>query len=236
MPFNAFLLTLATLGPNPHIYPLSPAIKCPIIAVDSSEFPAGAAWGKEARVVAETWFSTITQLLSTDGHDPLTGKFKGGAYRAPKVISLILKPKIDPPAYASGSAITINGEWITAHPDDLGMIVHELTHVIQQYPRNEHNTGWLVEGIADYIRWWRYEPELHAGKGRTKIDPEKSKYTDAYRTTAVWLAWAGRKYNLALVPCLDLALRNAEDPMPEFVRVTGKDADTLWKEFVDEVK
>ncbi len=234
---NAFLVTLAALAPgepNRHVYPLAPALASPIISTDIAEFPAGKAWSIEARDLASRWFGTITSLLATDGRDPLTGKPKGKPYIAPKVITLIFKPKIDPPAYASGTAITINGEWITSNPGDLGMVIHELTHVIQAYPRNEHNTGWLVEGIADYIRWWRYEPELHAGRGRTKIDPQKSSYTDGYRTTAMWLAWIGKRYHMAIVPCLDRVLRDAEDPMPEFKRVTGKTADELWTEFVGE--
>jgi len=144
----------------------------------------------------------------------------------------VFKKKIDVPAYASGGSITINGSWIAQRPDDLGMVIHELVHVIQQYPNSRTKPGWLVEGIADYIRWWRYEPELHAGTGRTKIDPEKSKYTDAYRTTAMWLAWCSRKYDMRLVPALDKALREGQDPMPRFTELTGKSADELWKEFV----
>lgn len=230
------ILVSALLTQNQVVYPLSPPIKAPIIAVDTSAYPEGKGWGIEARKVAEKWFGPITTLLATDGRDPLTGKMKGGAFRPPKVISLIIKPYDGAPAYTSGAGIFIQSEWIKAHPDDLGVVVHELTHVIQSYPDSASKAGWLVEGIADYIRWWRYEPELQAGRGRTKVDPEKSKLTDGYRTTAVWLAWASRKYNMALVPCLDLALRNAEDPMPEFVRVTGKDADELWKEFLEEIK
>ncbi|MBL8059284.1 MAG: hypothetical protein JNK63_01045 [Chthonomonas sp.] len=226
---------LALLAQNKNVYPLAPAIKTPIIAVDTSAYPEGRDWGHDARRVAEKWFPIVTTLLATDGRDPLTGKLKGGAYRPPTVVSLIIKPFEGAPAYASGPAITIQSEWIKSHPEDLGMVVHELTHVIQSYPDSEQKPGWLVEGIADYIRWWRYEPELQSGRGRTKIEPGKSKYTDGYRTTALWLAWASRKYNMALVPCLDLALRNAEDPMPQFSRVTGKDANALWEEFVEEV-
>jgi hypothetical protein len=66
--------------------------------------------------------------------------------------------------------ITISGKWITEHPDDLGMVIHELVHVVQGYPNSRHKAGWLVEGIADYIRWWRYEPEAP----RPRIDPAKS--------------------------------------------------------------
>jgi hypothetical protein len=38
---------------------------------------------------------------------------------------------------------------------------------------------------------------------------------------------------MRLVPALDRALRKAEDPLPVFERVTGKDVETLWKEFVE---
>jgi hypothetical protein len=107
-------------------------------------------------------------------------------------------------------------------------VIHELVHIVQQYPNSRFKQGWLVEGIADYIRWWRYEPE----SPRPRIDPEKSKYTDAYRTTAYFLAWASRKYDMRLVPALDRALRAGEDPMPKFAQYTGKDADALWKEFI----
>ena len=36
------------------------------------------------------------------------------------------------------------------HPEDTGMVIHELTHIIQNYPSPD--PGWVTEGIADYIR------------------------------------------------------------------------------------
>jgi len=144
----------------------------------------------------------------------------------------VIKKEISAPAWANGGTITISGKWITQHPDDLGMVVHELTHVVQSYPGSKSTPGWLVEGIADYIRWWRYEPEAP----RPKVDPVKSKYTDSYRTTAAWLAWTSRKYNMGLVPALDRSMRKGEDPMPLFEQLTGKNADDLWSEFAASFK
>ena len=66
-----------------------------------------------------------------------------------------------------------------------------------------------------------------------RIDPEKHKFSDSYRITAFWLAWVSKKYDMRLVPALDLALRKAEDPMPIFAKMTGKGPDELWKEFLD---
>lgn len=202
------------------VYPLSKPIPAPEVVVDATDFPEGRKWGEAAAALVRSWYPHVTSLLATE------------TYRSPKRIRLIIRKEIGPPAYASGGDITINGKWIAARPDDLGMVIHELTHVVQQYPDSKVKPGWLVEGIADYIRWWRYEPELHAGEGRTRVDPEKSKYTDSYRTTGMWLAWVSRKYDMGLVPALDSALRKGEDPIPVFAKLTGKEPGQLWTEFL----
>jgi hypothetical protein len=234
------LLALSILSPaqdgkslSRHVYPLAKPIPCPKVEVDVSDFPEGKAWGEAAKALVKAWFSKLTELLATDGHDPVTGEKKGEPFKPPQTVRLVIKKELNVPAHASGGTITINGNWITQRPDDLGMVVHELTHVVQQYPNSRTKPGWLVEGIADYIRWWRYEPELHAGPGRTKPNPERAKYTDSYRTTAMWLAWCSRKYDMRLVPALDKALRDREDPMPLFKSLTGREPEELWKEFVE---
>lgn len=215
----AIALVLIQADLSKHIYPLSKPIPAPKIIVDSSDFPEGDAWMQKAKVLVEQYFPIVTSWLATEDFKP------------PKELRLVVKKEISAPAWATGDEITVSGKWITQHPEDLGMMVHELTHVVQQYPNSRNKPGWLVEGIADYIRWWRYEPELHATKGRTKPDPTKAKYTDSYRTTAVWLAWSSRTYHMGLVPALDRAMRKREDPMDVFKKLTGKDADELWKEY-----
>jgi hypothetical protein len=106
------------------------------------------------------------------------------------------------------------------------MVVHELTHVVQQY-HGEGQPGWLVEGIADYVRWWRYEPD----SPRPRFGP-KATYHDSYQTTAAFLAWVSYHYNEALVPSLDRAMRANQDPVPVFQQLTGKSPDDLWREMV----
>jgi len=222
MPFMLSLVAVAVLQADltRHIYPLAKPLPTPPVVIDVSDFPEGEAWAKQAKALVETWYPTVTSWLATED------------FKAPSEIKLVFKKEISAPAYASGGTITVNGKWITQRPDDLGMMIHELVHVVQQYPNSRNKPGWLVEGIADYIRWWRYEPELHSTKGRTKIDVTKAKYTDSYRTTGMWLAWSSRTYHMGLVPALDRAMRKREDPMLVFKTLTGKDADELWKEFV----
>ena len=221
---------------NRHIYPLAPGITCPEIVLDFSDSPESEKWANTAKELVREWFSTVCSLLATDGKNPTTGLLTGKPFVPDIVLRLVFKKEIGPPAFASGNTITVNGKWIAAHPEDLGMMIHELTHIVQAYPNAKTTPGWLVEGIADYIRWWKYEPELHATSGRTKVNPEKASYKDSYRTTAVWLAWCSRKYDMALVPSLDYAMRNKEDPMPVFQTLTKKTADELWQEFVDGIK
>jgi hypothetical protein len=58
-----------------------------------------------------------------------------------------------------------------------------LAHVVQQY-KTRGNPSWLVEGIADYMRWFHFEPPTHRPKLR---NPVTAKYTDSYQTTAGFL-------------------------------------------------
>lgn len=225
-------LILAASDLSRFVYPLAKPLEAPSVVIDISDCPEAKEWAEAAKALVIAWYPRVTELLATDGRDPFTGEKKGEAFKSPTEVKLVFKKTLNVPAHASGGTITINGEWIARRPDDLGMVVHELVHVVQQYPNSRTKPGWLVEGIADYIRWWRYEPELHSGTGRTKVNPATAKYTDAYRTTAVWLAWASRTYDMRLVPSLDKAMRDREDPMPVFLKVTGKSADDLWAEFV----
>lgn len=208
---------LSSASLDRYEYPLAKPIAAPEITVDSSAAPDLAAWGEKAKEICTAWYPEICRLLSTQD------------FKSPKSLKFVFRTGQDAPAYTAGHEISIKVEWVRAHPDDLGMMVHELTHVIQAYPRNSHNTGWLVEGIADYIRWWRYQPESDGG--RRPLDFTKATYHDAYRTTAQFLAFSADKYNMGLVPALDLALRKAEDPMPVFKEKTGHTADELWEEF-----
>jgi len=59
-----------------------------------------------------------------------------------------------------GPRIEVSARYALAHPDDVGLIVHEMVHVVQNYKHynDTEAPGWLVEGIADYVRWFFYEP------------------------------------------------------------------------------
>src|SRR5262249_289810 len=141
------------------------------VSVDVSEVPEQKAWADEAKKLVEKWHPLITDLLTSDGFAP------------PAEVKLVFKKDMKGGASTSGATISIAAEWVKEHPDDYGMVVHELTHVIQSYPRPE--PGWLVEGIADYVRFYHYEPKTKLGT----VDPSRQSYRDGYRVTAMFLAW-----------------------------------------------
>ncbi len=200
-----------------YLDPLAPMKKSPPVSIDISAAPEAKEWAEKAAVLVKEWFPLVCQLLATDNYTP------------PKAIRLVFKPDISAPAYAAGGEITVNATWIKQHPDDFGMMIHEMTHVIQAYSDGGDKPGWLVEGIADYIRWWRYEPE----SPRPRVNPETAKYTDSYRTTGYFLAWVAYKYDRSLVRKLDAALREKTYTPALFEKITGKNLDTLWNEFKD---
>jgi len=198
------------------IYPLAEARPAPAVVVDTTDAPDSEAWAASAKALVTAWFPEICRLLATDRFTP------------PREIKLVFKKELNVPAYSSGGVITISAHWVRDHPEDLGLVVHELTHTIQAYPRSRQTPGWLVEGIADFVRWWRYEPEAP----RPRIDPAKASYRDSYRTTAAFLAWASHKFDERLVPRLDAALREKRDPLPVFDELAGKSIDDVWSDFV----
>jgi len=127
--------------------------------------------------------------------------------------------------------IHISEKWVTKQsPDDYGMVVHELFHLVQAYSGG--GEGWLTEGLADYVRHRRYEPQANWGKPNA----EKAKYTDAYKTTALFLEWIEDTQKKGITLTLNAASRKKEPVRDVFTREAGKDVDALWREYVGTLK
>ena len=224
------LCLLFTLGTRPvgaeesharFLYPIAvqKTVEVPTIVLDVSEVadsPQIVKWAEDSKTLCEEWFPILCRFLATDD------------WTRPKEIKLVFKKELQAPGVTSGNTIQVSVKWIEQHPYYFGMVIHELTHVIQAYPNSRNKPGWLVEGIADYIRLWKYEPEAP----RPHIDPAKASYRDSYRTTAAFLAWANWKYDKRLVRKLDKALREGAYTDAIWLDVTGKSIDALWDEFV----
>jgi hypothetical protein len=203
------------------------------ISMDSTEAPDLKEWAenKLAPVLAE-WYPKIAAMLPGEG------------FAAPKQLSVKLRPGNDV-AFTDGTRITANSTWLKREltGEAIGAIIHEEVHVIQQYgerhrdkPDAKHPPGWLVEGIPDYIRWFRYEPQSHGAdliwlQGRRNLTIN---YDGRYRITANFLNYVVENYgrNKNLIGELNAACRDDKYTDGLWTELTGKPLAELndeWK-------
>ncbi|OJW03494.1 MAG: hypothetical protein BGO49_11600 [Planctomycetales bacterium 71-10] len=175
-------------------------------------------WADKAAKECERAYGLINDALRSDG------------YRPARVVRMSLKDGVDVPAYAAGDRITGSTKWFRRHPDDIGAMVHESAHVVQRY-RGRNNPGWLVEGVADYVRFVLYEP---ANIG--PIDPEKARYDQSYRVTARFLGYIVEKYDPEFVLKLNRAMRERKYSDDLFKESTGKTMQELGDEWKASLK
>ncbi len=125
------------------------------IDVDYSEVPELKDWVEtKLRPTLEEWYPIIVADLPSNGFTP------------PQKFTVTIKANGRGVAATSGTRVTVSADWIKQQMDRpkseaVGSVVHELVHVDQQYGRGRGRNrfpGWLTEGIADYIRWWKFEP------------------------------------------------------------------------------
>ena len=111
--------------------------------------------------------------------------------------------------------------------------------------RRGGNTGWLTEGIPDYIRWFLYEPKSHGAdavyfQGRATSEAKRGrvfepKYNESYRISANFLNFVVNKYDRHLVTKLNDALRQGKYYDDIWADDTGKTIQELSQEWLDAV-
>ncbi len=172
---------------------------------------------KLAPVLAD-WYPKIVAMLPSEG------------WTAPKKFSVSIRPG-DGVAATGGTRITANSIWLRGelNREAIGALVHEMVHVVQQYGRARPNgsdakraPGWLVEGLTDYIRFFKFEPQTH-GADRIWLQANRNQplnYDGMYRVSANFLDYVVEKYDQekTLIANVNAACRE------------GKYTDALWKE------
>ena len=109
-------------------------------------------------------------------------------------------------------------------PADLrGLFVHELTHVAQAY-RNGR-PGWMVEGIADAVRYQLSPADDPWRKRQDGIPPAKLDYTHGYGEAARLLLWIEAQNHPGLLQQLNDAMKAGRDGAEELKTLTGRDID-----------
>lgn len=188
------------------------------VEIDTTGAPETAAWAENAANVVSEEYPKLYQLLYSERIQPVDS------------VKLVFK-KMDGVAHTSGRQITISADWITNHPDDIGMVVHELIHVVQGYRKPV--PGWVTEGIADYIRFFVYEKN---GERTCRVNPDRAKYTDSYRTTGSFFNWIVQTHDKEFITKLNAACRHGEYHEEFFKTTTGQSLDDLWSGFIESLR
>jgi len=175
-------------------------------------------WANSLRPIVEKWYPIIVQTLPSEG------------FSAPRKFTIYVRNS-QGVAYTAGNRIVCAAQYFKNHQDDRGAVVHELVHVAQQY-RSRSNPGWLVEGLADYIRWFKYEPP---GK-RPRPRPDRAKYTDSYRTTGAFLEWLAANKDHEIVVKFNAAMRQGRYKPELWQEYTGQTVDELWAEYIETLR
>jgi len=199
------------------------------ITIDTTETPDLTEWAhKELAPVVQQWYPKIVKLLPSDG------------YEAPRKVAITFSADMRGVAATGGTRVQCAAGWIRQNlqGEAKGAVVHELVHVVQQYgrarragPNAARTPGWLVEGIADYIRWFLYEPETR-GAEITGRNIARARYDASYRVSGNFLNWVTKTYDKELVRKLNAAAREgrySEDLWKEYTSHTVEELGAEWK-------
>jgi hypothetical protein len=187
------------------------------VLLDVHEAPAAKDWALDAAKYTLKWYPKLCELLASDG------------FEAPDQVTLLFKP-MEGVAHTSGTTITISADWIRQHPDDVGMVAHELVHVVQSYGRTRA-PGWLTEGIADYVRYYVVEPD----SDRRHFDAGRMSYESGYQPAAGLLNWIEQR-SPGTVAKLNALIRQRKYTPGAFEELAGGDPAALWDEFKASLK
>lgn len=183
------------------------------IVPNAEEAPELKEWLEGVAKLCEKQYPMICEELKSDGFTP------------PTRITMTLKKDEKGVAYASGTRIVGAVGYFEKHKDDVGAFVHETAHCVQQY-RGRNNPGWLVEGVADYVRFFKYEPNKPK-----PLAPEKAKYDGSYRTTAAFLDYVVAAHDKEAVRKVNAAMRQGKYSPDIWRDITGKSLEDLGRDW-----
>jgi len=198
--------------------------------LDTTLAPDLLAWcEKELMPVVKIWYPKIIELLPSDG------------YTAPDAILLEFRDDMGgTPAYAAGNRVAMSAPWFRneLEREARGCVVHELVHVVQNYwraratnRRPSPTPGWVTEGIADYVRWFLYEPESR-GAEISRRNIGSAKFDASYRTTANFMDWVIKNRDEDLLRKLNASAREGKYSPELWKTWTGKTVDELGAEWI----
>lgn len=201
--------------------------------LDSTESPDLAEWAKvHLMPVMEEWYPKIIEMIPVDG------------YTAPDTITFTMKLATElpghaqgVPAYAQGKNVVLNANFMRDQlgGEAVGCAIHEIVHVVQfgnpsGATRGRRPPTWVTEGVADYIRWFLFEPQAK-GAEITKGNFDRANYDSSYRITANFYDFVIKKYEKDLMKKLNIATHTgySEDLWKQWTGKTVQELDAEWK-------
>ena len=186
------------------------ASAAPEIKIDASNAPELAEWARTAvKPELEKFAAVIEKRFPArmpDANDgPITFRFDNIA-PTPAYCRSILRE------------ITMDIEFAKNEKEGeaVGAAIHELVHV---YQAGQNAPGWFIEGMADYLRWFVYEPEKNGAPFPASAARRAPKLGEHPRIAANFLNWFSLEYG-------EKSLLDVH----EYYFGTGKGrTETIWK-------
>jgi hypothetical protein len=181
--------------------------------------PKLVAWAQQAKELIEQWHPRMLNMVPSKGYEPTTE------------INLVFIKGNKGIAWTSGNRITVVADWVEKHPDDIGLVFHELVHVVQKYKTRV--PGWVVEGVADYLRWAIYE-----GKPQTwfPYNQKEKGYLDSYQVTGGFFLWLETNRCPGIVSRINAAGNYGEYNESIITEQAGASLESLWADYLAERK
>jgi len=188
--------------------------------VDCSRVPEMKEMAVRARQIGDEMYPKILALLVDDPS------------KVPRQFDIIFRKHLrlqgNDECCVYGSKIYLNAELLEKYPADFDFIlIHEMTHVAQQYPRGIP-FSW-EEGIANFVpnkfghtNGWNECPQC---------DEESPDYTFGYSCAGAFLLYVDETCGSNVIRRLNTELRRGSYSDAFFAAATGKSLDELWGEF-----
>jgi len=197
--------------------PPAPVMEYPIAGgryhfqLNVADTPELALWASQILApVVQDWYPKIIAQLNSPGYSP------------PRQFTITFRQDKEGAATTRGTDITSAAAWYRKNlqTQGVGSIIHEMVHVVQQYG-NPRPPLWVTEGIADYIRFYRYEPQAQR-PDLSPADLAQAHYDAGYRTTARFLDWVTRQTRPSFVEELNAQIRQGHYDDRLWQNLTGK--------------
>jgi len=130
------------------------------------------------------------------------------------------------PANTQDATVYLSIDYFRQNPSDIGVIVHEETHVVQGYGAKSYTAQapkWLMEGMADWVR-----NRLGYTDSSNYVCTNTETYLSGYNCAAVFLDYVS-KYDSSIVQDAHNAIRQGSYSDSSFFKQkTGYDLTTLY--------